>query len=147
MAKGTSASGRQMLIKLGDAGSPEEFSAPCGVTSRGLEQTLEVNASTSPDCDNPAAVPYQEQEPVSRSWGAPISGRVLKEAWPRWQEFHAADDATNVEIDLPFADGTVFRYTGAAYLTGLTFTGEDGDKVTFEATLTGHGPLIFVAAT
>ncbi|MFG1238006.1 phage tail tube protein [Xanthobacter autotrophicus DSM 597] len=141
MTQGISASGRKMLVKLGDGASPEVFAAPCAMTSRGLNRTKEVNASTSPDCDDLDAVPWTEQEVLSRSWAVSGSGKILKAHVAIWDDFFDLDTAKNLQVDITFSDATVRRYSGAAHLTEFNITGEDGDKVTYDVTLTGDGPL------
>lgn len=141
MAQGVTASGRKMLIKLGNGGTPEVFDAPCAMTSRGLSRTMAANASTNPDCAAPDAVPWDEQEPSSRSWSVSGSGKVLKQHVATWDAYFLQDAPKNLQVDVVFSDGAIRRYTGAALLTEFSITGEDGDKVVYEVTLTGHGPL------
>lgn len=141
MAQGISASGRKMLIKLGDGAGPEVFTAPCAMTSRGLNRTKEVNSSTSPDCDDLDAIPWTEQEVLSRSWAVSGSGKIQKAFIATWDAFFDQDEAKNIQVDITFSDATVRRYSGAAHLTEFSIIGEDGDKVTYDVTITGDGAL------
>lgn len=144
MAQGITASGRKMLVKLGNGAAPEVFDAPCAMTSRGLSRSMEANATTNPDCADPDAVPWVEQEPLSRSWSVSGAGKVLKQHVALWDAFAGQDTPKNLQVDVVFSDGTIRRYSGAGLLTEFSMTGEDGDKVTYEVTITGHGPLTAV---
>lgn len=141
MAKGTTAAGRKMLIKLGNGADPEVFAAPCAMTSRGLSRSTAVNASNTPDCASPDAIQWDDQEATARSWSVSGSGKLLKENVSTWDEFFLEDDPTHIQIDVVFADGGIRRYAGAGLLTEFSLTGEDGDRVTYDITITGSGAL------
>lgn len=145
MAQGVTASGRKMLIKLGNGATPEVFAAPCAMTSRGLSRTKTVNASNTPDCATPDAIQWDDQEATGRSWSVSGSGKLLKDNVATWDAFFLDDDGGNIQVDIVFADGGIRRYTGAGHLTEFSLTGEDGDKVTYDITITGSGPLTGVS--
>src|SRR5690606_33512417 len=54
MAPPKTAAWYKMLIQVGDGADPEVFSAPCGLTTRGLNFSAETSDTTVPDCDDPS---------------------------------------------------------------------------------------------
>ena len=61
MTKATTTTFGSFLIKLGDGASPEVFAAPCGLTTKGFNQTANVQETSVPDCADPDAPAYIER--------------------------------------------------------------------------------------
>ncbi|MGQ3674257.1 phage tail tube protein [Xanthobacter sp. TB0139] len=141
MAKPTTYRGSHLLVKISDGGDPEEFSAPCGLTTRGLSRTAETNSTSVPDCDDPDAPAWTEAEVGSQSWSVSGSGVLAAESVAVWDEWFASGEARNVQIDLG-TGAAGRRYTGRALLTSYEVTGERGNKVQVSVTQTGDGPLV-----
>lgn len=141
MAKPTTFRGTSLLIKLGDGGIPEAFDFPCGLTTSGLNRSAETSDTTVPDCDDPDAPAWTEREVSTMSWEASGSGVLASESVSVWDAWHASGLPKNVQIDVGAA-GTGRRYTGRALLTAYNITGERGQKVTVEVTLSGDGELV-----
>lgn len=147
MAKPDTFSGSMMLILVGDGASPEVFSAPCGLTTKGLNQTAETAESVVPDCDDPAAPAWTESEVVALSWGASGSGIQADEAVQVWEEWFASGLPRNVRIEMYKGANAGRKYSGAALLTDFNRTGERGQRVQVEVTLKGTGALTAAAIT
>jgi len=141
MAKPTTFKGTSLLIKLGDGASPETFDFPCGLTTQALNRTAETNDVTVPDCDDPDAPAWTEREVSTMAWEATGSGVLADESVSVWDEWFASGLTKNVQIDVGPA-GVGRRYTGRALLTTYNVTGERGQKVTVEVTVTGDGELV-----
>lgn len=142
MAKPTTFRGTQLLIKIGDGANPEVFAFPCGLTTTGLNRSAETSDTTVPDCADPDAPAWTEREVSTMSWEASGSGVLAAESVATWDAWHAAGEERNVQIDLGTAANDGRRYTGVALLTAYNITGERGQKVNVEVTITGTGPLI-----
>lgn len=139
MAKPTTYRGTSLLIKLGDGASPEVFSNPCGLTTQAFNRSAETNDTTVPDCADPDAPAWTEREISTMSWEASGSGVLANESVATWDTWFTSGLAKNVQIDVGGSGGR--RYTGSALLTALNVTGERGQKVTVEVTITGNGEL------
>ncbi|WP_454914984.1 phage tail tube protein [Xanthobacter sediminis] len=141
MAKPTTFRGTQLLIKIGDGASPEVFAFPCGLTTTGLNRSAETSSTAVPDCADPDAPAWTENEVSTMSWEASGSGVLAAESVATWDDWHASGLEKNAQIDLGTAANDGRRYTGAALLTAYNITGERGQKVNVEVTITGTGPL------
>lgn len=140
MAKPTTYRGTSLLIKVGDGADPEVFSFPCGLTTNGLNRSAETNDVSVPDCADPDAPAWTERETSALSWEASGSGVLADESVAIWDAWHASGLPKNVQIDVGTATAGR-RYTGRALLTSYNITGERGQKVTVEVTLSGDGEL------
>ncbi|MFG1276553.1 phage tail tube protein [Xanthobacter autotrophicus] len=142
MAKPTTFRGTSLLIKLGDGATPTEaFDFPCGLTTNGLNRSGETNDVTVPDCDDPDAPAWTEREVSTMSWEASGSGILAAESVEVWDDWFSSGIAKNVQVDVGSV-GTGRRYTGRALLTSYNITGERGQKVTVEVTISGDGELV-----
>lgn len=141
MAKPTTWRGTQLLIKIGNGATPEVLEAPCGLTSTSLNRSADTNDTTVPDCDNPDAPAWTEREVSTLSWEYSGSGVMTPDAAKKWDAWHASGLPKNVQIDAGTAALDGRRYTGRALLTTYNITGERGDKIKVEVTLSGDGEL------
>src|SRR5690606_11224625 len=116
MAQPTTARPGKMRILLGDGGSPESFSAPCGLTSRAFSPTKNFGESPVPDCDDPDA-PYWIGRDV-QSMSASVSGEgvLAAEAAETWMEATFSTESVNVLIEIEFTTG-VWSFAGAFHVT------------------------------
>lgn len=139
----------RFYILVGDGDSPEIFRAPCGLTSKGFNQTATTQDTIVPDCENPDAPAFVERAIDALS--SEISGDgVLSwddhhEVWQPWL-FSAA--AKNVRIGI----GTIPTLTGGYYegpflLTGLNMTADRGQKMRGAVTLVSAGEWEFIPPT
>lgn len=148
MAQPTVFSASKLYISLGDGGTPEVFTAPCGLTTRGLTLTKDTNDSLIPDCDDPDAPVWLGRTVVSLSGEATGSGILAAEALPVWQDAFDSTESvtTRVGINAPPADNGGY-YTGEMHLTTLAITGEQGDKIQVAVTIQTDGALTWVPST
>lgn len=147
MAKPTTFSASKLYIKLGNGGSPEVFAEPCGLTTRGLTQTKDVNDIVVPDCANPDLPAWVERAVRSLSAEATGSGILAAEALPTWQSAFASTASVNAQIGInapPANNGG--HYDGKIHLTSFAVTGELGDKLQVALTFQTDGPLTWVPA-
>lgn len=147
MAKPTTFSGSQMLILVGDGASPEVFTAPCGLTTKGLNRTADTADTTVPDCDDPSAPAWTESEVISLSWEASGSGVLASESVQMWETWFASGHSKNVKVHVKTGANAGRSYAGTALLTAFNVSGERGQKVTVEVTLKGTGVLTPSAIT
>lgn len=137
-------SGNKMLIEVGDGAAPEVFAAPCGLTTKGINRTANANDSEVPDCDDPDAPVWIEREIQSMSWEVSGSGLLMEDSAATWETWFASGEPRNIKVKIPRATGGRV-YSGAALLTALNVTGNRGEKVAIEVTLSGTGPLVSAA--
>lgn len=141
MAKATTLKFSELLILVGNGESPEDFAAPCGLTSRGFSRTAETNDTNVPDCDDEDAPAWLERDKVSNAWSASGSGVLAEESFQVWEDWFNEDTARNVRI---VAGARI--WSGQAHLTQFEIEGERGARVTVTVAITGTGKPELIAS-
>lgn len=145
MAKPTTSAFSQFLIKIGDGASPEVFGAPCGLTSKGFNQTANTQETSVPDCDDPDAPAYIERAVDTLSAEITGSGVLAKEAHDDvWQPMFDAAVSKNCRI-YPFGLANGY-YEGKFVLTAYGNAVQRGQKVNVDITLSSDGQFAWTAA-
>lgn len=118
MTKPTTLTYGHFLILLGDGASPETFSEPCGLTSKGFAQTASTQDTNVPDCDDPDAPAYVERAIESLSGEITGSGVLALESLPVWRAFYEGAISKNcqIKIDAPLADNGGYWKIGRAHV-------------------------------
>ena len=147
MARPTTYSAKKLLILLGDGGSPETFAAPCGLTTRGINFSKETNDVTVPDCDDPDLPAWTERAVRTLSATVSGSGILAAEAFETWREAFLATDAVNarIKIDDTLVNGGGY-FAGAFHLDQFNVTGEIGNKIQVEISMSSDGAVEWVPA-
>lgn len=148
MAKPVTYSASKLYISLGDGATPTEvFTAPCGLTTRGITLTKNTNDVNVPDCDDPDAPAWVERSVESLSGETSGSGVLAAAALPTWQTAFNSTVSRNVRIGInaPLVDKGGY-YAGKAHLTSFAVTGELGNKIQVAVTLISDGPWTWVPA-
>jgi len=136
--------GRAMLLKIGDGGGSEVFTALAGINSK----TLTINNSaidvTTPDASSPAGALFAASLSGLKTFSLSADGVFLDEtAEARLNTVAmAADASANFQIVVPDF-GT---YAGNFRVTSLVFGGETEGGVTFSASMESNGAVTFTAA-
>lgn len=148
MARPTTLVGSKLILLLGDGADPEVFTAPCGLTSRGINFSKETNDVTVPDCEFPENPAWQERAVRSLSGTISGSGILAMEAFPTWRSFFFSTATKNVRVklDAPLANNGG-HWEGRFHCTTFNLTGEIGDKVQVEVELSNDGEVTWVAAS
>lgn len=142
MAKPTTKKFSQFLIQLGDGASPEVFTAPCGLTSKGFNQSKSMQETAVPDCDDPDAPSYSEKGVDTISSEISGSGVLAMEALDTWKAFFASTDSKNVRIEIV---GKGY-WQGLFHLTTFNITSQRGQKINVDITLQNDGEYIWTAS-
>lgn len=145
MAKPTVLPGTKLLILVGNGASPEVFSAPCGLTTTGIDFSASSNTTVIPDCDNPEGAAWEDKDINGLSAGVTGNGVMAVESFAVWNDWFQGAAAKNIQIKLD--DAALGHWAGSFILTGLKFGGVRGNKVTVDVTMANNGPVPWVAAT
>lgn len=128
------------LIKVGDGGAPEVFSAPCGLTSKSFNQTASAQETVVPDCDDPDAPANVQRTVDSLSRDLSGSGVLAKEAFDDvWQPWYTSGLSKNCQVYPNGAAGGY--YQGAFLLTTLSMTANRGQRVNVSVTMQSDGDV------
>jgi predicted secreted protein len=136
MAQAATIKGTQLLIKVGDAASPEVFTHPCLINGeRGIQFQSEANEVIIPDCSSPDDPAWKQV--TKDGFSAQISGAgVLDTASiDDFDTWFRADTAKNVRVYV----AEVGYWEGAFKLTEWGITGARGDKAQVSLTLVSDG--------
>ena len=137
MTKATTTTFGSFLVKLGDGASPEVFSAPCGLTTKGFNQTANVQETAVPDCTDPDAPAYIERAVDTISSEISGSGVMATEAFTTWQAWFDSAVSKNCRV---YPKGTAGGwYDGAFILTAFNMTVQRGQKVNVDVTMQCDG--------
>jgi hypothetical protein len=142
MAQATAISFSKFRVKLGNAASPEVFTAPCGFNSRSFRRTKNTNEVDLPDCTDEDLPAYVGREVRSLDWSISGEGILSEEAVSTWETWYASTASKNIKVELVFlgSPGTI-TLTGAAHLTSYEVSGTRGDKVQISVEILGDGVL------
>ena len=146
MAKPITVAASKMIVKLGDGATPTEvFTAPCGMTTKGLNITKNTNEVNVPDCDDPDAPVWVERGVVSMSAEISESGILAMESLEDWLTFLDSTISRNVQVwlDVPASEHGG-HWNGKFLLTGFNVTAEQGNKVQAAVTMQSDGPVAWV---
>lgn len=144
MAKPTTLAGAKVLIMIGDGAGPEVFTAPCGLSTRGINFSKETNDVTVPDCDDPDAAAWVDRLTTSFSSTISGSGLLAKEAVSTWRAFFESSLPKNCRVKLDGGSGWGY-WSGAYLLTTFNVGGDRGELATVEIELISTGTVTWTA--
>ena len=145
MTKPTTHTFGDFLIKVGDGASPEVFTAPCGLTSKGFNQTANTQKTAVPDCTDPDAPAYNETAVDTIDSEISGSGILAAEAFTVWQAWFDSAAAKNCRVyPLGAAGG---YYEGRGILSAFNMTVQRGQKVNVDVTIQADGQMVWNAGS
>ena len=150
MAKPVTSRASQLLLKLGDGGSPEAFTAPCGLNTKGITFTKEMNDTPVPDCDNPDAPAWTERAVTTLSAAVSGAGILSMGDLDTWIAFNESTISRNAQViivvDAPnSAMGGM--WTGKFLMSSFEVTGELGNKIQTTIEMQSDGPVLWTPAS
>lgn len=139
--------GEDLLIKIGDGGSPETFTHPCAInTSRGFQWSTTESTTEVADCSTPGNPAYTDRRIKAYDLvvsGAGVYDKASTYAFVTWVQSGAAK---NVKIyqNLTGANGG-YVITVSMVLTDFNVTGNRGDRQECTLTLKAAGKPVVAA--
>lgn len=141
MAKPTTHTSGEFIIQIESTNSPGVFEAPCGLNSKGYNQSASTQDTTVPDCANPDAPAYVERAVDAISGEISGSGILSEEAFPTWQGWLDSGLRRSVRI---YPMGSSKGYWGGYFLlTAFNVSADRGQKVQVEVTMVSDGQAIW----
>lgn len=147
MAQPTTTSFAKFYILVGDGESPENFDAPCGLTSKAFNQTASTQDTIVPDCDDPDAPAFTERAVDALSSEISGDGVLAKEAHDEvWQPWLFSAAPHNVRIGLGAIPDVLVGgyYEGPFLLTQLNMSADRGQKVRGAVTILSAGEWEYI---
>jgi predicted secreted protein len=153
MAAPTVIAGTKLLILVGSGGdspgSPDVFSEPCGLTTKGIAFSLSTNSTVIPDCIDPSLPAWEAKDANAISAEVTGTGVMAVESFHTWADWFLGATSRSCRITLtsPTTNPLSLGYwTGSFFLTGLTYNGVRGQKVEIDITLQSDGAMTFTAS-
>lgn len=148
MARATTANFHEMTLEVETAPSSGVYAKLCGLTSRGINRTSNMQTSEVPDCDDESLPAAVERAVQSQEVTISASGAWAAESHGTMYNWWATGATKNIRIrHVKASSGTPEYETGAAYLTSLNNVAERGTKVTAELSIEFDGiPVVTNAA-
>lgn len=147
MTQPTTMRGSHLLIMLGDGNSPEQFAAPCGLTTKGIDFAAAVNEFNVPDCDDPDAPMWTDRVVSALSAGVTGSGTLAMESLDDWRDWFLSGAVQNVQVSLDESAAVNGGYFSmSAVLSGFKLSGVVGELTQIEVTIASNGEVIWTDA-
>ncbi len=147
MATVANAPGEQLLIQLGNGGTPEVFTASCTInTTRSLDMTAIASSTELADCVTPAnpAITYRQVKSIDLKFtGSGIADAPSILAIMQWMQGGAQKNVKVIQNRTGAQGG--FTITLPMVITSLQLSGARGDMQTFTATLEMAGAYTIAA--
>ena len=120
----------------------------CTVTTKGLNETMEYEDATTPDCDNPNKVWSRKSVPKTYAWSVNISGVAdpLSYKTMRADMKSGVPSYVQIQVAKPAAQGGG-HWDGAVYYENLQISSDAGGVVKFSGQMRGDGDLDWTDAT
>ncbi len=144
MAQATTIKFGKQAILIGDAASPEVFTAPCGFTQ--VTRTLNVNTNdvNIPDCADPDLASWLATDEESRQMITSGQGVLSEEALTVWDDWFLNGGEKNVRwLRTTVLSSLNGHFQGPAVLTSYEETGQRGQRWQVSVTLNWNGAPIF----
>lgn len=141
-----------LLILLGNGGSPETFGAPCGANSREVKLTNSLGEEMLMDCDDPigsAAVMtrWVEGQDTEMTLGGRVATQYLAQ-WIAWADAEGTDAVKNVRIQIgATAAQNGGHWTVPAVIESFEMGAQSKGSATFSATIKQAGKRAYTEAT
>lgn len=139
MAQPTVLAGTKLLILVGNGASPEVFSQPCGLTTRGVTFNASTNSTLIPDCADPEAPAWEAKDVNALSAQVTGSGVMAVESFATWNDWFQSAAAKNCKITMD--DPSLGYWLGQFVLTSMKVGGQRGQKITLDLTLDNTGAV------
>ena len=129
--------------------TPEVFTAPCGLNTKGINFTKEMNDTPVPDCDDPDAPTWIERAVTSMSAAVSGEGILSMGDLDTWIDFNESTISLNCEVTLDVdAPNAALggKWVGKFLMSGFNVTAELGNKVQVAVEMQNDGPVTWTPA-
>jgi len=129
-----------MLVEIGDDAEPIVYEAPCGLTTKGLSITQNLQEVSIPDGDDPDAPFWLARDVQNLSATISGDGVAAAESVPTWNAAAMSTASTPMRVTIEFSTGTK-TFTGLWIVDNLTFGAEQGGRVTLSFNAQSDGEI------
>lgn len=140
--------GEQLLVQIGDGGSPETFVHDCLInTDRGIQFQSNTTDSLVPFCDEPESPGWLERSKDGLNATISGAGMLHTTSVKDWFLWYKSDDTktVRVRVNVTGANGGGW-WQGEFLLTEFQVTGQRKEKATVSVTLLSSGEVTWTDA-
>lgn len=141
MAQASTIKGGKIRIMLSDGASPAVYTAPCGLTQRGLTLTKALNDVTIPDCDDPDKVAWLGRDAASLSMSISGQGVLASESIETWLDAAESIDSVGAKVEIEFPAKT-YTYTGLMHVESFEIGANNGERATVTISMQSDGEMV-----
>lgn len=138
MAQPITARPGKMRILLGDGADPEVYTAPCGMTTKGLTISKNLGEVSIPDCDDPDAPYWLSRDVETLSASISGDGVLAAESEDEWNAAAFSTDSVNAKVEIEFSSGTR-TFSGAFHLDSFAINAAQGQRVSANISMQSDG--------
>lgn len=147
MTAPTVLTGTKLLIMVGDGQSPETFSQPCGLTTRGFDLKASTNSTLIPDCTDPSLPAWEAKDINALSAEISGSGVLALEALDTWVNWFMGATAKNAKVVIDNTPSPAGHFDGSFILSDLKITGQRGQKILVDVTIVNNGTVVYTTGS
>lgn len=140
MAQPVTAKFGAFVVSLATADSPNDFTAPCGFTSKSLVMGKNLSEVSIPDCDDPDLPIWLGRDVQSQTASITGEGVMAASSVEAWLDFYEGSASLQCEVEVTFSTGTL-TFVGAFHLESWTLGAEQGGRVTCNVTMQSDGEI------
>lgn len=133
-------------VLLGDGGSPESFTAPCGFTERSFSLNRELSETNTPDCADEDAPSWLERDVTSMSASVNGTGVLEATALPIWLAILDTTVSFNARVELWREGVKIGHWEGAFALESFETGVTKGERVNVTVAMQSDGVIAYTAA-
>jgi predicted secreted protein len=137
--------GTRFSLMAGDGGSPETFTALCGITTRTFTHRRNTNDQYTRDCADPDDVPIRNLIVTGEAWTLSGTGVLNRDNLEFLQSLDDNQPHNFRYIFTEPATDLVYQgfYAGAGIITSFEITGGDDNFATISITIESDGAWAF----
>jgi hypothetical protein len=142
MAQPETIKGGKVKVLLG-SGSPIDYGAPCGFTSKSITLTKGLEEVNIPDCDNPDAVSWVGRDASSLSMAVSGEGVTAAESVEVWLDAWESVESVPAQVVWEFPSKTI-TWEGFMHVETIEATAPNGQRVTQTVSMQSDGEMVRV---
>jgi hypothetical protein len=129
-----------VTANIKDTSGTVSYIAPCGLTTKGLAISKNLQEVDIPDCDDPDAPSWIARDVQNLSITVSGDGVAAAESVPNWNAAAMSTASVPMRVEIEFSTGTK-EFEGDFVVDNLTFGAEQGGRVTLSFNAQSDGQV------
>lgn len=146
MAPPVTTKGGLVRILIGNDADPIVYTAPCGLSSKSVTVSKNLEEVNLPDCNDPTKIDWIGRDATSLSMSATGEGVLAESAVETWLDAAENPDSVPVKIEMEFP-ATTWTWTGRMHVESAEIgAGSNTGRVTGNFSLQSDGEMVRTSA-